>query len=143
MILEHATCIELDEIAVLLRGPSGAGKSDLALRLIDQGAKLVADDQVALREQDGQLWASSPAPIAGLIEVRGVGVMRLPYVARARVDFIFELTPGGDFERLPESKTVTLAGVALPCLPLLPFEASAAAKVRLVARWRGGHISRI
>ena len=143
MILEHATCIELDEIAVLLRGPSGAGKSDLALRLIDQGAKLVADDQVALREQDGQLWASSPAPIAGLIEVRRVGVMRLPYVARARVDFIFELTPGGDFERLPESKTVTLAGVALPCLPLLPFEASAAAKVRLVARWRGGHISRI
>ena len=61
-MLVHATCVALDGAGVLLRGPSGSGKSDLALRLIDGGARLVADDQVALSAEAGRLVARAPAP---------------------------------------------------------------------------------
>ena len=57
----------------LLRGPSGCGKSDLALRLIDRGARLVADDRVVLTVEDGAVVAAAPPPLAGLLEVRGLG----------------------------------------------------------------------
>ena len=76
-ILVHATAVAIDGRALLLRGPSGAGKSDLALRLIDAGARLIADDQSVLRREGGRLLAAVPAAIAGLIEVRGVGILRV------------------------------------------------------------------
>ena len=81
--LLHATCVALDgrdgPLGVLLRGPSGAGKSDLALRLIDRGARLVADDQCEVKVEDGAAgsrWiARAPAAIVGVLEVRGLGLM--------------------------------------------------------------------
>ena len=72
----HGTCIAIDGAGVLLRGPSGCGKSDLALRLIDGGAVLVADDRVSLEARAGDLVASAPDALAGLLEVRGVGIER-------------------------------------------------------------------
>ena len=81
----HGTCVAVAGVGVLLRGPPGSGKSDLALRLIDRGAELVADDRVTLRREDDGIVASAPASLAGLIEVRGVGVARVPAIARARV----------------------------------------------------------
>jgi len=63
---------------VLLRGPSGSGKSDLALRLIDDGARLIADDQTHLAKKGHALIATPPPAIAGMIEVRGIGVVKLP-----------------------------------------------------------------
>ncbi|MDE0940637.1 MAG: HPr kinase/phosphatase C-terminal domain-containing protein, partial [Pirellulales bacterium] len=77
--LVHATCVAIGEVGVLLRGPSGSGKSDLALRLIEGGAKLVADDQVVLSEVAGSLLASAPAALRGKIEVRGCGILDIPY----------------------------------------------------------------
>ncbi len=138
MPLIHATCIEIDRDGVLLRGPSGAGKSDLALRLIDGGARLVADDQVALEVEDGELLASAPPALRGLIEVRGFGLARLPAVARAVVRAVFDLVPGARPDRLPERKIGDVAGIALPCWTLDPDLPSAAARVRLAARsrWR-------
>ena len=76
-ILLHATAVAIDGRAVLLRGPSGSGKSDLALRLIDAGARLVADDQSELSRRGDVLMVRAPATIAGLIEVRGLGILRL------------------------------------------------------------------
>ncbi len=76
-LLVHATAVAIEGEAVLLRGPSGSGKSDLALRLIDGGAQLVADDQTLLRRAGGRVLASAPPAIAGLLEVRGVGVVRV------------------------------------------------------------------
>ena len=72
-ILVHATAIAIGGRAVLLRGPSGSGKSDLALRLIDAGARLVSDDYSQLRREDDTILVRAPKPISGLIEAREIG----------------------------------------------------------------------
>lgn len=69
----HASCVAIGGRGVLLVGPSGSGKSDLALRLIDGGAELVADDRVALRLADGRPVADAPPALAGLLEIREIG----------------------------------------------------------------------
>jgi HPr kinase/phosphorylase len=132
--LVHATAVAVDGGAVLLRGPSGAGKSDLGLRLIDLGARLVADDQVELRRVGREIFARAPAPLAGLIEIRGVGILRLGAVARAPLVLIADLVSAGEIERLPEPRFESVLGLAVPLLALAPFEASAAAKLRLARR---------
>jgi len=127
----HATCISLLGLGILLRGPSGVGKSDLALRLIDAGAMLVADDQVLLDPRDGRLTARAPAPLAGLLEVRGVGILPLPSSPAVPVALLADCVPPGRVERLPAPDRVMLAGVTLPRIMLAPLEASAPAKLRL------------
>ena len=137
-LLLHATTVaiatEATLRAVLLRGPSGCGKSDLALRLIDAGACLVADDQTELSRRGDALFANAPATIAGLIEVRGLGIVRVEAAPAAPVALVVDLVPPDRVERLPEGRTETLLGIALPLIALAPFEASAAAKLRLALR---------
>jgi len=132
--LAHATTVALSGVAVVLRGPPGAGKSDLALRLIDRGALLVADDQTVLAVRDGALWASAPTAIAGRIEVRGLGIVPVPASMGAQVAVLADLVAADRIERLPEPATEHVLGIALPRLALAPFEASATAKLRLAAR---------
>ncbi len=138
----HGTTVAIDGAGVLLRGPSGSGKSDLALRLIDGGAKLVADDRTALRRCDEGLVASAPDAIAGRLEVRGLGVVRLPALERVALSLVVDLVEAAAIERLPEADVADLLGVAVPRLRLAPFEPSAAAKVRLAVRLRCGDIER-
>lgn len=146
MITLHATCITLFDHGVLLRGPSGSGKSDLALRLIDQGAMLVGDDYCHYHAQDGGLYAAPIETIAGLLEVRGIGIVRLPYHPKARVRLVVDLVPPTSqdpaqrIERLPPWQETEIAGVSLPFIRLYPFEDSAAAKVRLAVRLATGII---
>lgn len=132
----HASCVVIGATGVLLRGPSGSGKSDLALRLIDGGARLVADDRVDLeRDPDsGGLLAAAPRALAGLIEVRGLGIVRLPAVARARLGLVVDLCAAAAVPRLPEPRRCAYLGLTLPLLAVAPFETSAAAKLRLAAR---------
>ena len=130
----HGTCVALRGGAVLLRGRPAAGKSDLALRLIDAGGRLVADDQVDLRRTARGILASAPKAIARLLEVRGVGILNVPSVARARVVLAVDLLARGRIARLPAPRHLRLLGVSLPRLALSPFESSAAAKVRLATR---------
>src|SRR5262249_45314184 len=127
----HATCIAIGGVGVLLRGPSGAGKSDLALRLVEGGAKLVADDQVLLSADDGRLVARAPAPIAGQLEVRGVGIVPVATAPEAPVALIADLVGAGAVERLPEPARETILGISLARVDLAPFEVSAPAKLRL------------
>ncbi len=91
----HASCAARRGVGVLILGPPGSGKSELVLRLVDRGFLLVADDRVELDGCDA--WA--PARLAGLLEVRGLGIVRLPYLARARLGLAVEL--GGEVTRLP------------------------------------------
>jgi serine kinase of HPr protein (carbohydrate metabolism regulator) len=133
-ILVHATAIAIDGRAVLLRGPSGAGKSDLALRLIDGGAHLVADDQVELRRAGERVLVTAPAAIAGLIEVRGVGIVRVEAAAEATLALLVDLVPSAEIDRFPDARSEDVLGVAAPSIALSPFEASAAAKLRLALR---------
>jgi serine kinase of HPr protein (carbohydrate metabolism regulator) len=131
----HASCVALDGRGVVFRGPSGAGKSDLALRLIDDGAELVADDRVELTADGERLYAAAPPPLAGLLEVRGVGILKIPHRARAQVFVVVDLTGSDEtVERLPEPRTAMLEGIVLPAARLAAFEPSAAAKVRLAMR---------
>jgi HPr kinase/phosphorylase len=129
----HATCVAIDGRAVLLLGPSGSGKSDLALRLIDRGAVLVSDDQTDLAATDGTVFASAPTTIAGLIEVRGLGIVALPFVARVPVALAVRL--GEPVVRMPETGlTEMFTGLAIPLLRVDSREASATIKVELALK---------
>jgi HPr kinase/phosphorylase len=133
-LLLHATAVAIDGRALLLRGASGSGKSDLALRLIDAGARLVADDQSELYRQGDRVIVRAPATIAGLLEVRGIGILRLDALSEAPVALIVDLVPAENLERLPARQTETILGLALPLVAVMPFDASAAAKLRLALR---------
>jgi serine kinase of HPr protein (carbohydrate metabolism regulator) len=111
---------------VLIEGPSGAGKSDLALRALDHGFRLVADDRVLLWRSGGHLFGRAPDALAGLIEVRGVEVASLTAVPLAEVALVVRC---GAPERLPEPRFVEHLGVRLPLVELDPREASAPAKL--------------
>ncbi|CAN7486370.1 HPr kinase/phosphorylase [Phenylobacterium sp. LjRoot225] len=110
----------------LIEGPSGGGKSDLALRALDLGFRLVADDRVILWMCQGRLFGRAPAPLAGLIEVRGQGVTGEPALLFCEVALV--VTPGVP-ERLPGPETVERLALQLPCLTLPYAEASAPAKL--------------
>jgi RNase adaptor protein for sRNA GlmZ degradation len=127
----HGTCIAIAGAAAILRGPSAAGKSDLALRLIEAGARLVADDQVLVTLEADRLVARAPAALAGRIEARGIGIVGVPTQAAAPVALLADLVAADRIDRLPEPVRETLLGVSLPRIALAPFEASAPAKLRL------------
>ena len=118
----HATAVAKQGRAVLLLGPSGAGKSDLALRLVANGWQLVADDRVRLTPAPDGLVASAPPRLAGLLEVRGVGIVAEP-TSPSRVVLALDLADRP--ERLPEPGVLHLAGHAIPLLPFDPFGESA------------------
>jgi HPr kinase/phosphorylase len=130
----HASCVAVGGVGILLRGPSGAGKSDLALRLIDGGARLIADDRVELVVAGGRLVATAPRALAGLLEVRGIGILPVAALAQAEIGCVVDLVGAHEVERLPEPMAATLAGVAVPRLALWAFAASAPAQIRLAAQ---------
>jgi HPr kinase/phosphorylase len=121
----HGTAVAIDAYAVLLTGASGTGKSDLALRLIDRGAELIADDQV---EAGSDLNLAAPDMLAGKIEIRSVGIVTLPTRRTAPLRLVVRL--GDDGERIPASWPLTdFNGWSLPYLRINAFAASAPIKV--------------
>ena len=129
----HGTAVEIDGCAVLFTGPSGSGKSDLALRLIDRGARLIGDDAVTLHSRDDALYAKASDAIANRIEVRGVGIFDMDATAQYPLRLLVEL--GADGERLPASWPLRdLNGWSLPVLRLSAFAASAPIKVELAVK---------
>jgi serine kinase of HPr protein (carbohydrate metabolism regulator) len=130
----RGTCVLVDGQGVLLQGPSGSGKSDLALRLLDRGATLVADDYVDVAVEMGALIASPPRAIAGLIEVRGLGILAVPFAERAPLGVVISCVPQSEVTRLPEQQSLTIRGIAVPRFSLAALEASAPAKVRALVR---------
>jgi serine kinase of HPr protein (carbohydrate metabolism regulator) len=131
----HACCVAIGGRGVLISGASGRGKSDLALRLIDRGARLVSDDYAELRSEGGELIASAPAAIAGRIEVRGVGIVTMDAIPEAPVCLCVDLDASP--ERLPEPRTVTLLDQSVPAFRLDALEASAPIKVETALRMYG------
>ena len=132
--LVHATAVAIEGAAILLRGPPGAGKSDLALRLIDDGARLVADDQTLLRRANDRVLVRAPATIAGLLEIRGVGIVRVDPLDEAPLALIVDLVPSEQVERIPDNRSEVVLGLAFPLIALAAFEVSATAKLRFA--WR-------
>jgi serine kinase of HPr protein (carbohydrate metabolism regulator) len=112
----------------LILGPSGSGKSDLALRLLDRGFSLVADDRVLLWISGGRLFGRAPETLTGLIEARGVGVLTVPVRGFCPVSLAVDCVEG-PVERLPDEETVAFLGRSVPRLRLVAREASAPAKL--------------
>lgn len=119
-MLMHASCAARDDLGLLLTGAPGAGKSDMLLRLLDRGFALVADDQVEVAE-DG--WARAPQRLAGLVEMRGLGILRLPYVEKARPILLAQIVQG-PVPRLPSPRRDEM--LDLPVIAIDPRPASAA-----------------
>lgn len=144
----HASCVVLRgaggafgapaDCGVLLLGESGAGKSDLALRLISQGAQLIADDRVELFGRDDALWAQPPKTLARLIEVRGVGILSLPSETEARIGLVVQLVPREKMPRMPaleryEPPPHLIVRTNPPLIRLAAFDHSVAAKIAAAA----------
>ena len=115
---------------VLIEGPSGSGKSDLALRALEQGFRLVADDRVIVWASGGRCFGRAPEPLASLIEARGLGVVAEPALPFCQVELVVRCADRDAVERVPEAEFSVRAGVALPCLSLWPWEPTAPAKMR-------------
>lgn len=123
----HACAVLVGARALLIRGPAGAGKSRLALELIQAGTsgrlafvRLIADDRVHVAAVHGRLIARAPANLAGLLEIRGIGIRRLPYEPIAVVRLVVDLATGG--ERMPQAAATEaeIEGVRLPRLAVAP-----------------------
>lgn len=109
----HATCVAVGDRAVLLAGASGTGKSTIALELMAYGATLVSDDQVVLVAESDVIVASAPPAIAGLIEARGLGVLKARAKDGATIAMVVDLDVSTS-DRMPERRVVTLLGCDLP-----------------------------
>ncbi len=131
----HASCVARDRAGVLLLGPPGSGKSDLALRLLEHGFMLVADDRVEIESG----IARPPPHLAGLLEVRGLGIVRLAHAAEAALALAVRLGPPA--ERLPWPARD--AELALPVIALDPAAPSAAARVALALDCALGRIAQV
>ncbi len=137
-IVHQASAVVIEGRAVLIEGPPGSGKSSLALALIARGAGLIGDDAVTLSAKAGRLIASAPPNIAGLLEVRGVGLATLPLAPPAPVALI--LTLGGPpAERLPEMPLPRrmIAGLGVPVLAFDPGTIAPAERATWALRLHG------
>ena len=141
----HACAILLGAKAVLIRGRSGSGKSSLALALLNDPrpfgfARLVGDDRIDLNACAGHVVASVPPPIAGLAEMHGAGILRLPSEPLAAVGLVVDLVVTAH-QRLPEPihYACDVLGLQLPHLALQCFDPSATVKIKqaLAVIYRG------
>lgn len=115
-MIVHATTVAVGGVGLLIRGESGAGKSSLALQMLALGAGLVADDRTYLTRPDGGApLASVPETIAGLIEARGLGLIRVAPVGPVRLAAVLDLSVV-EPDRLPENRSTEILGAALPLL---------------------------
>lgn len=141
----HAGCVRLGRAGVLLLGPSGSGKSDLALRLIADGAKLVSDDRSELFLRGGKLHARPPKALAGLLEIRGLGIVAHPHAAEAAIALAVRL--GAEPPRLPARRHYTGAAALgrhapVPLFTLDAFQASAPAWIAAALKALAGDLFR-
>lgn len=131
----HATCVALDGRGVLITGKAGTGKSALALQLMSMGFTLIADDRVHLQFVGAELTAHCPPTIAGLIEVRGVGILKADHLPAAPIMLVVDLDQT-EHERLPERRTVTLLGCEIALISAIHGPHFAAAILQIVkAGW--------
>jgi serine kinase of HPr protein (carbohydrate metabolism regulator) len=129
MIQTHATTLQLIGKGVMLCGPSASGKSDLGIRLIENGALLVADDRTDLTLDNKKVLASAPKEISGQMEIRGIGIITLDVIVKTHLSMVVELVNADAVQRYPTKKYIDFLGVTFPLIHLYPFEASAPAKI--------------
>ena len=127
----HATCVAIGRAGVLILGKSGAGKSDLALRLIEnKKAVLVSDDRTCLTFLKDKIIAKAPDILKGLLEVRGIGILKYKYIKNVEVKLVVNLVNSlTEIKRMPDEEYYAFGTVKLPMINLYPFELSSTDKV--------------
>ena len=131
----HATAVAYYGSGILIRGPSGSGKSDLALRLIDDDADLIADDRVVIKVVGKELRLSPPESISGLIEVRGIGVVKIKTIRDIPLCLVVELELSNQTKRMPDIKEESIKDISIPIIGINAFESSSLAKIKIVLRY--------
>lgn len=126
----HGSSVALEDNGVLIIGSSGSGKSDLALRLIDSGGTLISDDQTLCLKKQNEIFLFSIEAIYGLLEIRNMGIIKVPYVENVKMKIIVSLVQKKTERLYPKNKK-RLLGLNFPHLELEPNEISAVAKIKL------------
>ena len=114
----HSTSVVIEDLGILIRGKSGSGKSDIALRLIDSGATLVSDDLTICKKIGDYLYLYPHPKTKGLLEVRELGIMTVPYVENVRLFLVVELVEE-EFERMPGMMSCSILGIKFPKIKLI------------------------
>ncbi len=132
--LRQASCVAIAGRAIVIMGEPGSGKSSLALALIDRGAVLIGDDGVGLELRDGRVLASPPPLIAGLLEIRNIGLLNCPTAAQMPIALVLQLDREAP-RFIETAERIELGGAWLPLVrlwpdsPALHLRAEAALKV--------------
>ena len=126
----HSTSVVIEDLGVLIRGQSGSGKSDLALRLIDSGATLISDDLTICKKIGDYLYLYPHSNTKGLLEVREIGIMTVPYVENIKLTLVVELVEE-EFERIPGMMSCSILGMKFPKIKIFGKSSSAVAKIKI------------
>ena len=126
----HSTSVVIDDNGVLILGDSGSGKSDLALRLIDNGATLISDDISICRKNSNNIYLYCPPEIKGLLEVREIGIITVPFVERIKLRLVVNLKSNNN-ERSTKDNYITILGIKIPIINIEGKNSSAVAKIKV------------
>ncbi|MXU63945.1 HPr kinase/phosphorylase [Oceanomicrobium pacificus] len=135
MTLLHGSCVAVGAAGCLILGASGSGKSRLCLAMMALGADLVADDQVALEVTEAGLVARAPARLSGLVEARGIGLLRVPSLSAATLGLVVDLD-AAEPDRLPPRRMRSIEGIDLPLVCGQGHPDLAPALLALLRGWR-------
>ena len=126
----HSTSVVIDDNGVLILGDSGSGKSDLALRLIDNGATLISDDISICRKNSNNIYLYCPPEIKGLLEVREIGIITVPFVESIKLRLVVNLRSKNN-ERFPKDNSFKILGIKIPLISIEGKNSSAVAKIKV------------
>ena len=126
----HSSSVVIDDNGVLILGDSGSGKSDLALRLIDNGATLISDDISICRKNSNNIYLYCPPEIKGLLEVREIGIITVPFVERIKLRLVVNLKSKNN-ERFPKDNSFRILGIKIPIISIEGKNSSAVAKIKV------------
>ena len=126
----HSSSVVIDDNGVLILGDSGSGKSDLALRLIDNGATLISDDISICRKNSNNIYLYCPPEIKGLLEVREIGIITVPFVERIKLRLVVNLKSDNN-ERFPKDSSFRILGIKIPIINIEGKNSSAVAKIKV------------
>ena len=131
MFMIHSTAVSLNGDGILIKGPSGSGKTDLALRLIESGGKLISDDQVIIKREAERLFLSAPKELNGLMQLSGIGIVKVEYVQNIPLELVVKLQPFNILDPFPIDREEFIKDFSIPALNLYSFAVSATSKIKI------------
>ncbi len=126
----HSTSVVVEDSGLLIIGESGIGKSDLALRMIDSGAMLIADDVTICKKINNFIYLFSPEETKGLLEVREIGIITVPFIENIKLSLVVQLT-NDENKRYPEKEKCLILGIKVPKIKIYGKNSSAVAKIKV------------